>query len=439
LADATAVEDKSIADYNGLVASKNEEVATLTAAIEDKITRIGETGLLIEDTKADAKDTAEKLVDDKKFLADLKVECADKEKEWAAVSKERQAELLAIADTITMLNSDEALELFKKTLPSAAASFMQVTASAAALRTRALETIRAVHVPSRHLDLIALALHGKTSDFSKVIGMIDEMVSVLKAEQKDDNEKKEYCEAEIDKTEDTIKGLELDVKDAEAAIADAKETLATVDKEMEALVAGLATLDQAVAAATEQRKKENAAFKDLRASNTAAMDLIEMAKKRLNKFYNPKLALISTSFLQIKAHVQPALVQKSGEEAGGVIAMMDSLVAELEKETTIAETDEKDAQSDYEKFMGDSKSMRAENSKILEDKGAAKADAIGALETHGENSDVASKKLKGAEATLGVLHEDCDWLLANYDSRKEARADEVEGLGKAKAVLSGAE
>jgi len=229
------------------------------------------------------------------------------------------------------------------------------------------------------------------------------------------------------------------VKDANAAIADAKETLATVYQEMAALVAGLGELDASVAAATELRKKENAAFKDLRASNTAAMDLIEMAKKRLNKFYNPKLALISTSFLQVKARVQPALVQKAGEEAGGVIAMMDSLVAELEKETTIAETDEKDAQSDYEKFMADSKTMRAENSKILDDKGAAKADEIGALEPHGENSEVASKQLKGAEATLGVLHQDCDWLLANYDSRKEARADEVEGLGKAKAVLSGAE
>ena len=51
-------------------------------------------------SKADAKDTAEKLVDDKQFLADLKVECSDKEKQWAAVSKERQSELLAIADTI---------------------------------------------------------------------------------------------------------------------------------------------------------------------------------------------------------------------------------------------------------------------------------------------------------------------------------------------------
>jgi len=185
LAAATKAETGSIADYNGLVAAKNEEVATLTTAIEDKITRLGETGLAIEDTKADAKDTAEKLVADKQFLADLTSECAKKEADWAAISKERQAELLAIADTIKMLNDDEALELFKKTLPSAS-SFMQLRESAATVRSRALAAIRAPHLRSQHLDLIALALHGKTADFSKVIGMIDEMVSVLKAEQKDD-------------------------------------------------------------------------------------------------------------------------------------------------------------------------------------------------------------------------------------------------------------
>merc|ERR1719199_120317 len=119
--------------------------------------------------------------------------------------------------------------------------------------------------------------------------------------------------------------------------------------------------------------------------------------------------------------------------------MMDSLVAEVEKETTIAEADEKDAQADYGKFMADSKEMRIENSKILEDKSAAKADAIGATETHEENLGVSQKKLKGAEGQLGVLHQDCDWLLENFDSRKEAREDETESLKKAKAVLSGAD
>jgi chromosome segregation ATPase len=437
LADATAVENKSISDYNGLVTAKNAEVATLTSAIEDKISRIGETGLLIEDTKADAKDTAEKLAEDKEFLATLKSDCAKKEKEWAAVSKERQAELLALADTITMLNSDDALELFKKTLPSAA-SFMQVSAKSSNLKASALAMIRNAGKHGLHLDLIALALHGKTSDFSKVIGMIDEMVSVLGSEQKDDDEKKEYCGSELDATEDKIKGHEQNIRDSEAAVADAKETITTVTKEIEALAAGLTALDASVETATEQRQKENAAFKELRASNTAAKDLIGMAKKRLNKFYNPKLALISTSFLQVQSRVQPSLVQKKSEESAGVIAMMDTLAAELDKETTIATADEKDAQSDYETFMADSKKMRADNTKILQDKTAAKADAIGALESHDDILVQGQKSLKGAEAQLGALHGDCDWLLANFDARKEARADEVDSLKKAKAVLSGA-
>jgi len=422
LADATKVEETAIQGYNELTAAKQAEVTTLTSAIEDKITRVGESGLNIEDIKADSKDTAEKLVDDKKFLANLKKECAKKEVDWAAISKERKAELLAIADTITMLNSDEALELFKKTLPSAASSFMQVTATSAALQKRALDTLRlAMHKGSVKVDLIALALHGRAGDFTKVLGMIDEMVSVLKGEQGDDDEKKEYCNKEIDSSEDKIKGFELDVKDASAAINDAKETVATLEKEMAALVISLQSLDIAVTASTAQRQKENSAFKDLRASNTAAMDLIEMAKKRLNKFYNPKLALL----------------QK--EEANSVIVMMDELVAELEKETTVAETDEKDAQADYETFMADSKSNRAENSKILEDKTAAKADAEGAYETHTDNMGVAQKKLRGSSDQLGVLHADCDWLLSNFDSRKEARNDEIDNLGKAKAVLSGAD
>ena len=47
---------------NELTAAKQEEVTTLTSAIEDKITRVGESGLNIEDIKADSKDTAEKQI-----------------------------------------------------------------------------------------------------------------------------------------------------------------------------------------------------------------------------------------------------------------------------------------------------------------------------------------------------------------------------------------
>ena len=53
-------------------------------------------------------DTEESLVEDKKFVADLEKNCAVKEKEWAERCKLRQEELLALADTIKMLNDDDA-------------------------------------------------------------------------------------------------------------------------------------------------------------------------------------------------------------------------------------------------------------------------------------------------------------------------------------------
>merc|ERR1719333_875211 len=45
---------------------------------------------------------------------------------------------------------------------------------------------------------------------------------------------------------------------------------------------------------------------------------------------------------------------KKGEESNGVIAMLDMMVADLDKEMQEVETEEKDAQEDYEKYIADS-------------------------------------------------------------------------------------
>merc|ERR1712014_233327 len=118
-----------------------------------------------------------------KFLEELNTGCETKTAEWEAIKKIRAEELVALADTIKILNDDDALELFKKTLPSAEV-FLQVEMTTASLRTRALAAIRKGlqgNAPNRvGLDLISLALHGKKIGFEKVISMIDEMVATLK-------------------------------------------------------------------------------------------------------------------------------------------------------------------------------------------------------------------------------------------------------------------
>merc|ERR1719310_2210748 len=126
LADATSDENSSIKSYEGLMAAKTKEVNALTKSIEDKSVRLGELQVSIVEMKEDLDDTQKALLEDKKFLADLGKNCALKTKEHEENMKMRGEELLALADTIKILNDDDALELFKKTLPGSA-SFVQMT------------------------------------------------------------------------------------------------------------------------------------------------------------------------------------------------------------------------------------------------------------------------------------------------------------------------
>merc|ERR1719498_701101 len=163
-------------------------------------------------------------------------------------------EQVAIADTIKILNDDDALELFKKTLPSAASSFMQVQVTSGAMRKQAMAALKSGHKADPRLDLIELAMRGGKMGFGKIIKMIDELVRDLKAEQSVDDDKKKYCLAEFDKSEDKKKELDLDIADLDKAIADAEESIATLKSEIAALQDGIKKLDKSVAEATETRK-----------------------------------------------------------------------------------------------------------------------------------------------------------------------------------------
>merc|ERR1719272_2565517 len=138
----------------------------------------------------------------------------------------------------------------------------------------------------------------------------------------------------------------------------------------------------------------------------------------------------------------PAAVQayqKKGQESTGVIAMLDLLVADLDKETQEMGVEEKDAQSEYESFMSDSASKRAADLASIAEKESAKADAEAALaKGSAEKKSTVNEAMAKAEA-ISALHGECDWLNSNFQARKEARAGEVESLNNAKAVLAGAD
>lgn len=456
LADSVASEKESITTFDQLMAAKTREVNALTKAIEQKSTRVGELGVEIVTMKNDLTDSEQALIEDKKFLADLDGNCALKTKDWDERTKTRAEELVALSETIKVLNDDDALDMFKKTLPSssAAASLVQVKSSAVTCQ-RALAAIRKVQKDSRNpdLDFIALAIQGKKIGFTKVIKMIDNMVSNLKNEQVQDDVKKDYCGKQLDESDDKKKSLEQTISDQETAISESTDKLATLKDEIKALAAGIKSLDKSVAEASEQRKEEHEEFTELMASNSAAKEILKFAINRLNKFYNPKLhkpePKTEVSLVQIEQHHNKAdpgpapatygEYKKSSESSTGVVAMINLLVRDLDKEMTEAETTEEDSQKDYEESMKDAADKRAEDGKASTEKASAKAKLETALQEHKEGKAGAEKELMATAQYIGNLHTECDWLMKYFDVRQEARASEIDALGKAKAVLSGAD
>merc|ERR1719216_645993 len=107
LAAATKDENESIKSFEGLIAAKKKEVSACTKAIEEKTVRVGELKVSIVQMKQELSDTETALVEDKKFLADLEKNCATAQEDWDKVCKVRAEELLALADTIKLLNSDD--------------------------------------------------------------------------------------------------------------------------------------------------------------------------------------------------------------------------------------------------------------------------------------------------------------------------------------------
>jgi len=318
-------------------------------------------------------------------------------------------------------------------------------------------------------------------DFSKITAQIDGMIEVLGKEQTDDDTQKAFCEEEFTKSAAEKTETEDKLASLAASIEEMSATVATLKSEIETLTAEIKALDKAVAEATEQRKEEHAMFLKTSAEGSAAVQLIEAAKNKLNKFYNPtmykaperrelteeeRIAVANgavdprdaeeataapgiagtgvTVFAQIRRAAPPpppetfgAYTKKTGK-SNGVIALMDMMISDLKTDLTDSEHAEEMAQKDYENLMAASQKTRATNAESITEKESASSEWTEKIENAKTEQASTTDALAKLKEYIAGLHSSCDFLVENYDARKEARTSEVEGLKNAKSVLAGA-
>jgi len=496
---AVSEEERAAAAYADLKDSKEKEIAAASEAIEDKTKRSGELAVSVVQTQNALDDAGAELGDTQKFLANLSVQCDEKTKEWQERSETRHQEITAIGEAISVLNDDDALDVFKSTIPSPSLAsvserryrFLQAKQESASPLAKARTLVNSaseMYRSSKALNLLSFSLSSKLKslekqggvDFAVVTKMIDDMVTLLGKEQADDTKHKNWCEAEFDKSSDDGKAAQEKIdslasceQEISDEIASTKDSIATLQQEIQ-------ELDQSVATATAQRKQEHSEYTETMTMTEAAIQLIEKAKNRLNKFYNPNLykapakreltqeeklyadagrgewnatpapqgiaGTTQTVFIQLhKFMVAPPAApetfgayQKKDGKSKGVIALMDMLQKDLEKDMTEAEHNEKTAQKDYAELTSDAQATRAQDSKSITDKESNKAKLEGKLQEVKSQSVMTADELNQVRNYVAELHSSCDFITQNFDLRKQARTNEVESLKNAKAVLSGA-
>jgi len=502
-------EASAVSGFTSMKASKEKEVEFADESIESKKERVGTLAVDIVKNKDAVEDAAAEAAAARKFAATLEKQCATKKKEFAEITKMRADEMAAIGEAIGILTDDDALDVFKKAVPAAAfvqaqpdmrsgftghrnmftgeMSFLQAKKAPAQALQKAIAIIAQSSVNKKVTNgLMLMSLKSKMRlaqkagvqgavDFTEIFKMIDEMVAILTQDNKDDATQKDFCIAELEKTEREKAATDDKAASLASQIEETNDGIAQNAENIKSLQDGVAALDKDVAEATAQRKKEHEEYSETLKLSEVALELIAKAKNRLQKFYNPSLykappkveksmeekiiaagssALVQqeaafdsdASFVQIRSHTKVAPPEapeapkafKKSEKSGGVMALMDMIMGELKTSLTESKMEEKYAQKDYVELMEDSKESRATDLKSLTEAESSKADLEGVLTEAKENQMLTLEQSQNVISTLAKLHGSCDFIIKNWELRLNARTAEIEGLKTAKAVLAGA-
>merc|ERR1719428_2240935 len=360
LATSKKEEEQAAADYVQMKEAKTSELAAANSQIESKTVNLGATEQSFAQATQDKKDTEASLEADQAFLADLKDKCAVADDEYAARVKVRTEEQKAISETMVILTDEEANDAFTKSM-----TFLQ-TSKKINKRSKAVAMLKGAAQKFKNPRLVTLAMSMRLDAFAKVKENIDIMVTELKQESKDEVTDRDYC----------IKSLNENDKQT-AAATDAKGDLDTkiadLTAEIDKLTEALAALSAEVTATQVEMKKASAIreeekkdFEMTISDQRATQAILEKALGRLKEFYEKK-ALLQEE--QDPLPPPPAQAEyKPSSGAGGVMAMIEEVIAESKEEEMQAIGDEHSEQAAYEGFIKDSNKLITANNQDIASK-----------------------------------------------------------------------
>eukprot|EP00397_Hematodinium_sp_SG-2012_P013269 GEMP01013465.1.p1 GENE.GEMP01013465.1~~GEMP01013465.1.p1 ORF type:complete len:708 (+),score=209.37 GEMP01013465.1:52-2175(+) len=440
--DATKEEQAARVTFAQLKKSLNAEIAAATTSKNSKTSELGETNQNNARAKAELNNTREDQSTDSKFLADLQAQCATADSEYAKRQETRADEIKAVGETIGVLTEDSAREVMSRTM-----SFLQASGTSTAIRLRASSGIALLAKKHGNYQLALLAIQLKRDAFTKVKKAMDDMLAQLRTQQQDEYEHREYCTKELDTNENNIANKKRHKSSVESTIQDLKNFLGTTSNDIDALKATISELQTGMKRAGEDRAAENKEFQQTVADQRATKQILDKALKRLEQFYQPnagqqKPAVFVQNTPGMSVNNQGAPAQARYEKHGsstGVLSLLREIIADADRMEQEALRDEQEAQTAYSTFVTNTNMSIRNHQKTIVAKSEAKAQ--GEVDLSENNSDLSATNgnLETLNNLNAQLHQSCDFVLKNFNTRQQARQEEVEAIEEAKAILSGAD
>jgi len=430
-----SLDDQMAADSKNLDGEKSAKAA----AAEGKATAEGDLSLTIKD-----------LANSNNALATANSDCMTTAADHEATVAARTAELAVIAT---------AEKILKESTSGAVGqtySFFQV-AGTSQLRTRAdlanSEVINLVKKLARDQHSAALAQLASRiqavikyggrdggDPFSKVKGLISDMIVKLEKEAESESTEKAYCDEQLAKTQAKKEELDGDIAKLSSKIDRAASKSAQLKEESTELSSQLAALAKTQAEMDNVRRETNGDYTTAKADLTAGLTGVRKALSVLKDYYGGAAAMIQDdsqlkSFMQQPA--QPEQHAKSSGAGGSIINILEVCESDFATNLAKEETEEADAAAEYEKMTQENKVTTAMKTQDVKYKKAEAASLDKTISELSSDRDTTNTELSAVMEYYGQIKGRCIAKPETYEDRKGRREAEIKGLKEALSILQG--
>jgi hypothetical protein len=417
----------------------DEEKSAKAATQEGKATAEGDLTATIKD-----------LADSKNQLAEANANCMQVAQDHEVTEASRAAELKAIADAIKIIQ--ETTSGAVKQSYSFLQNAQQVKSS---LHSRAdlakveVETLikrlaqehhsaALAQLASRINAVMKFGSSAGEDPFTKVKGLISDMIAKLESEAGSEATEKSYCDEQMTKTEAKKEELTADLSKLAAKIDKAAAASAGLKEDVKELQAELAKLAKEQAEMDKIRREENADYTQAKSDLELGLSGVRKALSVLREHYG-SAALVQGNEASFTAMMQqpakPEIHESSGGAGQGIIGMLEVIESDFAKNLAAEETAEADSQSTYEKQTqanSVTKTMKEQDVKYNTQEFKSLDKTVSELSG---DSETTNTELSAVLEYFAKIKDRCIAKPETYEARKGRREAEISGLKEALNIL----